>query len=349
MNVNISNGSKVIVFLSVLLTVSCISKEQGGQKDNTAAVKILKLQKDTLTRFQEYVGTVESNSQVDVSFLVGGNIEQMYVQEGQQISEGQLLARLNTVSLKNTYDLSVATLKQAEDAYKRLSAMYENNSLPEIQYIDAKTKFEQAKSGEAIARKNLQDADLYSPQTGVVGTRYLDPGANVMPGTPVYKLMDISTVKVNIPIPEGEISGIRVGNSCRIKISALANESFQGKVIEKGVAANPVSHTYDIKVKVNNPEGRIMPGMVCRAYLSNDRDSGSGSIIVPMKSVQVAYSGKRFVWVKNKEGRAVYKEVKLGGLCENGVRIASGLEAGEELIVEGYQNISEGTLVSVKN
>lgn len=331
----------------VFIFFSCSSKVEKTET-KVVPVSVQQIESDESVYRQEYIGTVESENAVDVSFLVVGTIEQLNANEGQYVSKGQLLGRLNTISLKNAHELTLATLTQAEDAYKRMSAMYENKSLPEIQYIDVKTKLEQAKSSEAIARKNLQDCNLYAPQSGVIGRRHLEPGANVLPGTPVFNIMNIGSVKVKTAIPEGEISGIHAGTKCRVKIAALNDETFEGMIVEKGVAANPISHTYDIKIKLNNAAGKIMPGMVCKTYLDNSSTSKKGSIIVPIKSVQVDYSGKRFVWLKDKQNKAVYKEVTLGKLANNGVQITSGLQDGDELITAGYQNISKGSLVSVK-
>ncbi|WP_066435441.1 efflux RND transporter periplasmic adaptor subunit [Chryseobacterium sp. CCH4-E10] len=335
------------ILCCLLILFSCSSKEKrSGSK--TEQVDVQQIHSDSNVYLQEYIGTVESENAVDVSFLVVGTIEQLYGSEGQKVSKGQLLGRLNNASLKSAHELTIATLRQAQDAYQRMSAMYENKSLPEIQYIDVKTKLEQAKAGEAIARKNLHDGNLYAPQSGVIGKRYLEPGTTVMLGTPVFNIMDIGSIKVKTPIPEGEISNIRIGDRCMVKISALGNQAFQGQVIEKGVAANQISHTYDIKIKISNAAGRIMPGMVCRIYLRHTDNPDSASIIVPIKAVQVDYSGKRFVWLKDKQNEAVYREVTLGSLVENGVQITRGLKDGDELITTGYQNISNGTLVTVK-
>ncbi|WP_320167845.1 efflux RND transporter periplasmic adaptor subunit [Mangrovibacterium marinum] len=334
----------VIFFLLAL--VSCTS-EESRREMKVVPVEVQQLSYDSKVYLQEYIGTVESENSVDISFLFPGTIEQMCVSEGQIVVEGQLLAKLNTTTLKNTHDLALATLKQAEDAYRRLSAMFEANSLPEIQYIDAKTKLEQAKSSELIARKNLQDCNLYAPQSGVIDTRYLEPGANVVPGTPVYNIMKIDNVYIKVAIPEREIADIQKGTICQVEISALNDNIYKGVIVEKGVSANPISHTYNIKVKVRNQEFRILPGMVCRSYLEDNDSVKSGRIIVPIKAVQVDYSGKRFVWVKDKQNRAVYKEVTLGKLFANGVQILHGLKEGDDLITAGYQNISEGTLVSI--
>lgn len=325
---------------------SCVPQE-AQEEPKVATVEIQQIKYDNNIYHQEYIGVVESENSVDVSALVSGTIEQLYVHEGQRVSKGKLIGRLNASSYKNAHEMTLSKLRQAEDAFKRISAMYENNSVPEIQFIEIKTQLDQARASEAIARKSLEDCNIYAPQSGVIGKRYLEPGANVMPTTPIVNMMNISQVKVKVAIPESEISSVRLGEICNVKISALNNETFKGQIVEKGISANPVSHTYNIKVKVNNSDSQIMPGMVCKVYMNN-AGSSTGSIIVPIKSVQVDYSGKRFVWLKDKQNKAVYKAVTLGKLSENGVHITDGLQEGDELIIAGYQNLSEGTAVSVK-
>jgi len=99
-------------------------------------------------------------------------------------------------------------------------------------------------------------------------------------------------------------------------------------------------------VKINNPGGRIMPGMVCKVY---PLTAGTTAVIVvPLKAVQVDFSGKRFVWLRDSQGKAKYKQVTLGALTGDGVVITSGLNEDDELITAGYQNISEGINVSVQ-
>ncbi|MCK3683083.1 efflux RND transporter periplasmic adaptor subunit [Maribellus sp. YY47] len=335
--------------LSFILVVSACSHSKVESKDKKIRVKTKVIRQDSNLYPQEYIGTVEGENTFDLSFLVHGTIEQLNVYEGQGVLKGQLLAVLNTTSLMNAHELSLAKLRQAEDAYNRMSAMYDNKSLPEIQFVDIKTQLEQAQASEAIARKNLQDCYMYASQDGVIGKRYLEPGANVMPGTPVLNLVNVNTVKIKTAIPEGEISAIKTGTICHIQISALGNETFEGRIVEKGVLANPISHTYDIKAKVDNPHARIMPGMVCRVYLQDTGENENVKIIIPIKSIQVDYSGNRFVWLRDKQNKAIYREVTLGKLFENGVQIIGGLETGDELIVSGYQNISEGTEVLVNN
>lgn len=330
--------------LLVLGLVAC-SHTSGSENTDarTVFVKTMEIVNTSTIYQREYIGTVESDNSVDLSFQVNGNIEQMYAKEGQSVAKGQLLARLNKATLESSYRSAKASLDQAQDAYDRLSRLYSNNSLPEIKYIEAKSALEQAASNERIALKNLNDCNLYAPFAGVIGKRVQEEGANVMPGTPVFNLMSISTVKVRVAIPENDISAVVIGDDCQIKITALGNRSFEGKVIEKGVVAHPVSHTYDIKIQLNNSQNEIMPGMVCKSYLLNK--GLQGGIIVPLKAVQVDSSGKRFVWLVEETGKASYREVHIGELIGNGVLIENGLTDGEQLVVEGYQNLSPGAAV----
>lgn len=323
---------------------SCNGTKNEIPVESATSVKTMLVTSTSGNFEREYIGTVESENTVDLSFETNGNIAELYVQEGQSVSKGQLLARLNTTTAKNKYASAKASLNQAKDAYNRLLALYESNSLPEVKYIEAKTSLEQAQANEQISKKGVSDCNLYAPFAGVIGQRQQEAGANVMPGVAVLSLMNISSVKIKIPVPENDISGIKLQDNCRLKISALDNAEFHGKIVEKGVVANPVSHTYEVKVRVDNKQKEMMPGMVCKAYLQN-QDKIGGGIIVPIKAVQIASLDRNFVWVVNKSSQAVSREVKTGKLIGNGILIESGLENGDIVITEGYQNLSEGAKV----
>ncbi len=337
---------KCIYGLLIIGSISCSSKKDENPYPKVIPVRIQEIKYSDDIYQQEYIGTVEGGNAVDISFQVNGNIEQIYAREGQSVRKGQLLAKLNTSSIESMYTAAKASLTQAQDAYDRQTILYNGNSLPEIKYIEAKTVLQQAQASERIAHKNLQDCNLYAPFSGVISRRYQEPGANVMPGAPIFNLVTINPVMIKIAIPENEISSIKTGETGCVKISALNDASFEGKIAEKGISADLVSHTYDIKVRINNPDLQIMPGMVCKVYLSNPAATANGqNIIIPLNSIQVDYSGKRFVWIKDKQNKAVYREITQGKLIGNGIVIEKGLQEGDNLIIEGYQNISPGITV----
>lgn len=346
------SGWSICFFLMVGMHLSCSTKTENREDSKNVRVKVQKIEYSNGSYTKEYIGTVESENSVNVSFLTMGNIEQMAVQEGDYVQKGQLLAKLNASSAENLHDIAKATLNRARDGYDRLSALHENKSLPEVQYVEVKTALEQAESAEKIARKNLEDCNLYAPSSGVIGKRYVETGTNTMPGIPVYSIMNIHSIKIKIAIPEREISSVKIGEKSQIIVPALNDRLFEGKVIEKGVTAHPISHTYDIKVHIENKDHQLLPGMVCKAYLTNGEGAENDTwknIVVPLKSVQLDHSGKHFVWLIDKDGKAFHREVSIGGFIGNGVAVTGGLQEGDMLVTEGYRNVSPGTLVEVVN
>jgi RND family efflux transporter MFP subunit len=260
------------------------------------------------------------------------------------VSQGQLLATLNSATAQNSLDVATAQLNRAQDAYNRMVKLHDSGSLPDIKFVEMESNLQQAKSQAAIARKNLHDCKLYAPQHGAIATRSVEPGMNVMPGAAAFKLVTIAHVCVKFPVPETEIGSTSEGQAASVTVPALEDEIFTGKIELKGVVANPISHTYEVKISVANPQLRLMPGMVCKVFLQ--QDGHKPAIVLPNHAIQTTHDGKRFVWLSAGD-RAQRRMVKIGGLSDAGVTVESGLSEHEQVIVEGYQKVSEGMKISI--
>lgn len=334
-----------IIFLSVLM-MGCSAKDANSAVDKVIPVKILDVHTSGIEYQQNYVGTVEETFSSSLSFEVAGNVSNIYVREGQKVHKGQLIASLNKATLQSNYDAALSTMKQAEDAYNRMKVLYENNSLPEIKWIEIQTSLQQAKSMESIARKSLADCNLHAPFEGVISERNIETGTNVMPGIPAFKLVAIDKVKVKIAVPEKEISNTRLGQMANIRVAALQNKLVTGKITEKNITANPLSHTYEVKIALDNPDGDLMPGMVCNVNINTEKETKE-KIVVPANAIQVSHTGENFVWTTI-HGRASRKIVATGEIIDSGVVITSGINVGEQIIVEGNQKVSEGMKIVIR-
>lgn len=163
-----------------------------------------------------------------------------------------------------------------------------------------------------------------------------------MAGQQTFRLVDISKIDVKMSVPENEVSAIKIGAKAHVSVSALGGRSYEATVREKGIEANPVSHTYDIKLAVAATDGRLMPGMVCSVSSSS---SVSSIISVPLNAVKLDADNRRFVWLVVK-GKAHQQYVSLGDFTESGVIVTSGLKVGDCVITDGSQKVSEGMEVS---
>lgn len=235
----------------------CSGSQKEGRDSKEIPVEIVKVAKTVPADTRNYVGTVEEVVSSSISFQVMGNVERVLVGEGQKVREGQLLAVLDKATLENAYNASAASLRQAEDAYARMRTLHENKSLPDMKWVEVESKLEQARSMERISRKNLEDRNLYAPFGGVIGKRMVEAGENVQPGQPVFSLLRIEAVNVKIAVPENEVATLG-DQAAMIKVAALGGQCFEGKVTEKGIVANPISHTYEAKIRLEKPVWRFV-------------------------------------------------------------------------------------------
>ena len=332
--------------VSTLCLTNCGKQQTAEQTPKIIPVKVMNIGFSDNAHSRNYVGTVEESTAVSVGFSGMGAVERVLVSEGEQVRKGQLLAVLNSGTAQNAYDVAKSTLYQAQDAYDRLQPLHEKGSLTDIKWVEVETGLQQAKAMEAIAKKSVEDCNLYAPMNGVIAKRSIEEGANVMPGVSAFKLVSIDEVDVKVAIPENEISDIRTGQPATVTVSALGNRDNSGTVHKKGVEGNPVSRTYDVRIRLKNPQLELMPGMVCKVYLElPDKTTG---IVIPNRTVQISHDGNHFVWIAE-NGIATRRFVTTGVLNNSGVTVETGLSGGEQLILEGYQKVSEGMKINILN
>ncbi len=333
------NLSMAAMIFMPALYLGCSSGKTPQRHDEAVKVHTETVTRTDLTRTFSYVGVVTEKSAVALSFPALGTIESIYVSEGQHVVRGQLLAGLNPASAQSLKDAAGSSLKQAQDAYDRLKSIYDNGSLPEIRMVEMEAKLQQAQSAFNIAAKNLEDCSLYAPVSGIIGRRTAEAGENAVIGKTILTILDITTVRIRISVPENEIS--LIPSDCRSAITAAAagNKVFFGKGIEKSVTANVVSHTYPAHIVLPNPRKELLPGMVCRVELQ--AGNNSNVISVPIGAVLNSADGRKFLW-SNEGGFARRKFIVTGNARGNDVEVISGLWEGDRIVTEGHQKLSEG-------
>ncbi len=319
--------------------------QQQEKKQQVLKVTVETVTKSSNASVSTYVGQVEEQAATSLSFTGIGNIKQVLVTEGQHVSKGQLVAVLDEVQARNALASAETSLTQAQDGYDRLKQVYEGGSLAEQKWVEVQSQLQQARNMRDIARKNLQDCRLISPVSGVVGDLTLEAGETALPSAPVCNVLNIDNVKVKVAIPEHEIAAITATTPSTISVEATGGQPLKGGRIEKGVTADALTRTYDIKILLPNPGHKLLPGMVASVQLNTGvNEGGLAQITLPVTAVQQGSNGQNFVWLK-KDGKATRKDVSVGQLTGNRIVITSGLLEGDEVIVEGYQKVSEGASV----
>ena len=333
----------MMVLLGVMLICSCTSKQEQNAKTPTRVMTEV-VSTAMNANSQTYVGIVEECEATAVSFTSMGVVKRMLVNEGQAVAKGQLIAEMDDTQARNLLSGAEAQMAQANDALERYKMLHDNGSLPEVQWVEIQSKVAQAKSQLEVARKNLADCRLVAPVGGIVGQRLVGAGETALPSQAVINILDISTVKVKVAIPEAEISSIGANTSSIIKVEAV-NGSFTGGKIEKGVQADALTHTYDIRIQVTNGERKLLPGMVASVQFVAVAQQQTQQLAVPVTAVQKKADGSLFVWTVSGDSTAHRTAVTTGETTGNRIVVTTGINDGNRVVTEGYQKLSEGTKV----
>lgn len=347
-----TNNSKMkrVVYSAMLIalmmgcgqTETTKSNQEKSVKVFTA--KVLPAEKSYSLR---YSGTIEASQTIPLTFQTTGTVEKIYVEVGDLVKKGQLLASVDKSDMQNIYNVTQAKYEQAKDAYNRLKSVHDQGSLPEIKWVEMESNMEQAKSSLELSRNNLDKCNMYAPVDGIVGRRNIEPGQSAIGASlsPI-ELVQIETVFVKVSVPENEISKIVKGQKVTFSVSALDGKDFEGVVTNVSPVADVISRTYTVKITVKNSGYELKPGMVCDVMLNIQREAVS--LTVPYKAVSKDSEGELFVFVVSSESKRVKKQIiSVGNYHESEIEVLSGLTAGQIVVSEGCEKLSDNSLISL--
>ena len=335
----------ILGLLAVVIVCSCNEKKEGAVMAPTRVKTEIVGGQSSISNSQSYVGIIEEQEATAVSFTGMGIVKRMLVSEGQAVNRGQLIAEMDDTQARNLLAGAEAQMAQANDALQRYGMLHDNGSLPEVQWVEIQSKVAQAKSQLEVAKKNLADCRLVAPVSGIIGRKQIGAGETALPSQAVATILNISNVKVKVSVPEAEIGSISPNTSSIIKVEAIGR-SYEGGRIEKGVQADAMTHTYDIRINVPNGDRKLLPGMVASVqFTAVAQQSTERAAMLPVTAVQKNADGSLFVWTIDKDSTAHRTMVGIGETKGNRIAITTGIGSGQRIVTEGYQKLSEGTKV----
>ncbi len=319
-----------------------VHKEQ-KKKDIRVETMVAKVENSDI--ILNYSGIVVPMVKTPLSFQLPGQVKTIYVDEGDKVRKGQVLAEIDKTTFESSLQMAVALQNQAQDAYDRLKKVYDNGSLPEIQWEEVKSKLQQANSSVEIARQSIRNCVIKAPSEGVIGARNIEIGSTSVPGISAFDLLSIDNVYVRISVPENEIRKFKKGQKALVKIQAIGQDQFEAEVDKIGVTANFISKTYEVKLLVSNRDLVIKPGMACDINMSIPEDE---SIALPYEAVIKDSDDKEFVYlVEPSTNKAKKQVVEVGEFFNNELKITSGVKAGDVVVVRGQHKLHDNADINI--
>src|SRR5512135_1849656 len=353
-----------IIFCQSILVISVMActaeRDKKQTKTDAVPVTVGKVQKVQERETISVSGTISTpNSPAEVSFLVSGKVVFVGPREGDYVKKGQRLASIDPTD----YELNLAAAraqtvqaevayKRAEDEHRRMKMLYDSKSLAPNDYLKFKAAFdsaaqqyEQAAASEKLSRKRLTDGTLCAPTSGYIAKRLIEPGDTAAQGHPVFEIVQMDPVEVNVGVPETDVHLVRIGQKAAITVPALPGKSFEGTVRIINVSADPNTRTYMTRITVANPEHVLRVGMVAEASIRGDRTVAMmtlpGDVVVrdPQGATQV------FVYYPDQK-RVYAKRVEIGAAINKDVQVKSGLTGAELIVLAGQMRLRDGSVVS---
>jgi len=194
-----------------------------------------------------------------------------------------------------------------------------------------------------LAEINLKDATIRAPINGIISKRFLDQGAFVTTTAPLIRIVAMDVVKVAVPVVEGELAQIRPGSHAEIRVDTYPDELFRGSVVRISPTVDAQTRTADVEIQVGNHDHRLKPGMFARASLIVQRRDG---VLLLSKDSLLREKSASRVFVHD-NGKASLKEIMLGLEGEQYIEVLKGLQEGDEVIVAGHYELTDGMPVHV--
>ncbi|MEB3187277.1 MAG: efflux RND transporter periplasmic adaptor subunit [bacterium] len=300
-------------------------------------------------------GTVIPRAQVQVLPKASGRLLTLSVQEGDRVSRGQIIARLETPELEwqlrqqeSGILTAQANLEQARDNLTRISDLARDGAVSQAQLKAAQTQVKVAEAGIAQSRaainllkSQLSSGTVTSPISGVVVTRHVDPGALAGPSTPLVTIADTSALQVKLPVAERDLGLVREGGQVTVESVALPGEAFRGRVAEIAPLVDAQTRLIHVKVDLPAP-GRLKVGMNVSTRL---KGPAHAALVVPSAAI-VTDGAEEIVFVAQ-ASQAVRVAIAAGIRDPLRTEVVSGLKPGDAVIVKGSSFVKDGDPIAV--
>jgi RND family efflux transporter MFP subunit len=317
-----------------------------NETDELVNIKANTLENQKFEHFIEVTGKVEAEQDVDVSPESAGIIKEVLVTEGQQVSKGQVMARLNTDVLERSVEELQVQLDLAVTNYERQKNLWDQNIGSEMEFLQAKNNKESLEKRINSLNTQIEMAEVKSPINGVVDIVYQKKGNIGSPQTPFAKVINTSNIKIYGEISETYITKVHKGDDVEIRFPAL-NKTVDATINQIGNTIDPNNRTFRVRINISNPTNMIKPNLV---YILSMRDYVNDSaIVVPSLYIKEDFKGHYLYIVENNSGKNVAKKVYVtpGVSNNNMTEITDGLTAGTQVISEGYNQVVNGTAVKI--
>ena len=301
-------------------------------------ISIFEVKPENFDHYIEIQANIKTRQNLMLYPEYNGILKKVYVEEGQKVKKGKILAKIDDAGLKNQLDQLKIQTNLSKIIYERTQRLWDKNIGSEMNLLQAKTKYESQLKTIAQLNKQLQRTQVLAPFSGTIDEIVANTGANLMPGqTPVMRIVNLKKMYTEASVPERYIEQIKKGTSAIVKIPMLDRE-YQTTVRQTGNFINPNNRSFRVETLLPNPDEMIKPNLNCKLKI-NDY-SNPEALMIPLRIIKENARGEKYVFKLKLDGKdQVYltKQVflQLGKNSMDKIEVLEGIQAGDLLVDEG--------------
>ncbi|WP_291844900.1 efflux RND transporter periplasmic adaptor subunit [Maricaulis sp.] len=333
--------------LSAVLFLASCAEDTPPPPAQARLVQLAEVTAENGETRHEFVGRVEARLSVDMAFQVGGQLARLPLNEGVRIEQGTLVAALDAEDFERAAREARVQLQQANTDLERQRTLHARGIASQAALDSAQTNYDLREVALQTARRNLDYATLTAPFDALVSRRLIDNFAIVSPGQPVVRLMDVSELRVSIPISEGMVATFDADDlvSLEAAFAFLPGQTFS--LVPRELVSEPdaASRTYRaIAALPDNIPANILPGMTATVFAEFASDASAlTGMRIPLAAVSAAPDGSQRVWVYDAEtGTVSPASISTDGFEGETVIVTDGLQAGDRIVTAGISALHEG-------
>ena len=302
------------------------------------------LQTRNFKSFIEIQGTVETKNTATATPRMAGTYTTVYVKEGQSVKAGQLLAKIDNAILMDQIAALKQQLELANTVFEKQKSLWDQKIGTEIQYLQAKNNKESLEKNLAVLNTQIDMYNVYAPISGAVEKVMAKTGEIAAPGMPLASIVNLGSLKATANVPDVYVSNIKMGDAVKVLLPDL-NREINARITFISKLVNPANRTFKIEASIPT-SGDIKPNML--SVLNIADINKSNALVIPQNYIQSTEFGDVVYVAETKGNKKIAKarKVKTGVSYNGEIEIMEGLQAGDLIVTEGYQDLVDGQAIS---
>ncbi len=311
-------------------------------------VSVMELAYEPFRHYIQVSGTAEAVREAYISPEVSGQLRNLYVKEGDYVTRGKLLARLNTEMTEGSIAEVQASLDLATVVYEKQKRLWDQGIGSELQYLNAKNNKEGLEQRMKTLQAQLDMALIKSPVNGVVDKINLKVGELAMPGMELMQVVNLDELYINADVSESYLAQVYEGEMVKVEFPVYPEMNVEVPIYRKGNVINPNNRTFTVQLKLQNQDKKLKPNILSVIHINDF--SADSALVVPSALIKQDISGSYIYTVQHNSEKQVARKMYIqpGKSYKDATMVVEGLEPGQKVITEGFNMVSDGLEVSIK-